>query len=306
MYKVLIVDDTQANIDILKDTLSSEYQVSVAKDGLKAIKIIEKNRPDIILLDIVMPIMGGYEVIKLLKEDDRHKDIPVIFITAQTELNEKTYGFELGAVDYISKPFEVLEVKARVATHIELIKSKKEIEELLSKTLIGTIGIFMELLKNTHSDVFALSHKIKIRSASIAKKLDVKDLWMVEIGGLLSQLGMLYMNPKAIENLISGRFVGSLDMKQYKQGPKLASDLVKKIPRLESVGKIIELLSMNLGETTFNNENTVYSGAQIIQAVINYELGIEKGLDSGFIVKKMLANKKFSKVVVEEMNKSVK
>ncbi len=121
------------NIAILKDALKDEYKLSIAKNGKMALGIMQKVVPDIILLDIMMPIMDGYETIQRLKEVEAYSEIPVIFLTAQTDLHEKTKGFELGAVDYITKPFEILEVKSRVETHLALSRSRREIQELLSK-----------------------------------------------------------------------------------------------------------------------------------------------------------------------------
>lgn len=124
---VLIVDDTKFNIKILEDTLGSDYHLSVAMDGKSALKFMEQVVPDIILLDIMMPEMDGFEVFSKVKEDNRLKDIPVIFLSAVTDINSKARAFEMGAVDYITKPFEVPEVKARVQTHLSLQLAQKEL-----------------------------------------------------------------------------------------------------------------------------------------------------------------------------------
>lgn len=124
---VLIVDDTEANVDILVEALGEEYEISVAMDGQSALDNVKDNPPDIILLDIMMPAMSGYEVCERLKADRTTSDIPVIFLTAMTDIDSKTKGFEMGAVDYITKPFEILEVKARVRTHLALVLAKLEL-----------------------------------------------------------------------------------------------------------------------------------------------------------------------------------
>lgn len=116
--KVLAVDDTETNIDILVETLGDMYDLRVAMSGYSALEQIEDDPPDIILLDIMMPEMNGYQVLLELKK--RNINIPVIFITAMDELEFKTKGFEIGAVDYITKPFQPLEVIARVKTHLSL------------------------------------------------------------------------------------------------------------------------------------------------------------------------------------------
>lgn len=123
MKTILIVDDIADNLKILKELLSSEnYLVKVANNGKKCLDIANKTKPDLILLDIMMPDMNGYEVCKKLKENEETKDIPVIFVTAKGDIEDETYGFEVGAVDYISKPISTPIVLARVKTHLNLTK----------------------------------------------------------------------------------------------------------------------------------------------------------------------------------------
>ena len=124
---VLIVDDTEANVDILIESLGDNYVVSVAMDGESALENVETEVPDIILLDIMMPGMDGYEVCRRIKENKATAEIPIIFLTAMTDIYSKSKGFKLGAVDYITKPFEILEVKARVHTHLSLKLAKYEL-----------------------------------------------------------------------------------------------------------------------------------------------------------------------------------
>jgi putative two-component system response regulator len=118
--RVLIVDDTKINVDILVAALSHEYKLSVATNGEAALAQVDENRPDLILLDIMMPMMDGYEVCSKLKSDPETSSIPVIFITAADGLTNITKGFKLGAVDYITKPFRIAELQARVRTHLSL------------------------------------------------------------------------------------------------------------------------------------------------------------------------------------------
>ena len=129
---VLVVDDTEANIDILVATLDSEYEVSVVMDGESALETVNTDLPDLILLDIMMPGIDGYEVCRRIKSEPKTTDIPIIFITSMSEIQNKTKGLELGAVDYITKPFEVMEVKARVKTHLSLMLANKKLQQLSS------------------------------------------------------------------------------------------------------------------------------------------------------------------------------
>lgn len=126
---ILVVDDTPENIDILVGILSSDYKIRVAIDGPKALALAQKSTPDIILLDVMMPGMNGYEVCERLKQDPLTCHIPVIFVTALAETADETQGFALGAVDYITKPVSAPVVQARVKTHLALYDQKRLLEQ---------------------------------------------------------------------------------------------------------------------------------------------------------------------------------
>jgi putative two-component system response regulator len=118
---ILVVDDTTENIDVMKGILSPYYKIQAAKDGKLAIMIAKSpNKPSLILLDIMMPEMDGYEVCRILKLDKKTRDIPILFVTAKSGVEDETKGFELGAVDYLIKPVSQPVVLARVKTHIEM------------------------------------------------------------------------------------------------------------------------------------------------------------------------------------------
>ena len=145
---ILIVDDTPENIDILSDVLK-DYERKIAVNGERALNIANSETPpDIILLDIMMPGMDGFEVCKRLKSEDRTKDIPVIFITARDDQESLIKGFDSGAVDYIKKPINSDEVLRRVNLHLSLIKYRKELENL-NKNLEG------EVKNRTHELIIA-------------------------------------------------------------------------------------------------------------------------------------------------------
>jgi len=127
-YKILVVDDQKHNIDVLVDVLSPLYDVMVAKDGMTAIKMAREQMPDLILLDIVMPDISGYNVIATLKESEETHHIPVIFITSLDQHKYEEKGLELGAVDYITKPFSNAVVLARVKTHLQMVEYKRSAE----------------------------------------------------------------------------------------------------------------------------------------------------------------------------------
>lgn len=115
---VLVVDDTETNIDIMMDILGDDYDVVVAMDGEGALEAVDEDTPDLILLDIMMPDIDGFEVCKRLKENPETAGIPVIFLSALTEDDDKQKGFDLGAIDFITKPFDPDEIQTKVKEHL--------------------------------------------------------------------------------------------------------------------------------------------------------------------------------------------
>ena len=127
---ILVVDDTPANLDVISEALTDAgYEVAIALDGERALKQVQYTLPSLILLDVMMPGINGFETCRRLKADAATKDIPVMFMTALSDTADKIKGFQLGAVDYITKPFEEMEVLARVNTHIKLRNLNKELEQ---------------------------------------------------------------------------------------------------------------------------------------------------------------------------------
>jgi len=129
-FTILITDDEKFNLDILGRILSPQYNILIARNGERALELAKQNLPDLILLDVIMPDMTGFEVITKLKESRITVNIPVIFITGLTDTADEEKGFFLGAVDYIVKPFNKSIVKARVNTHIKIIDQMRTIERI--------------------------------------------------------------------------------------------------------------------------------------------------------------------------------
>ncbi len=128
---VLVVDDNEMNVDLLVNMLERyQYTIYSAMDGATALDLVAEKLPEVVLLDISMPIMDGYEVCRRIKANEVTRDIPVIFISALDDMSNVLEGFEVGGVDYITKPFKYREVIARIQTQVTLLRQKREIEEL--------------------------------------------------------------------------------------------------------------------------------------------------------------------------------
>jgi len=183
---VLVVDDTPENIHVLSGVLRPDYQVKAALNGERALQIaVREPRPDIILLDIMMPGIDGYEVCRRLKADPHTRGIPVIFVTAKAEIEDEAKGLDLGAADYITKPISPPIVRARVRTQLALYDQNRQLEhkvrertrELLATRLeiIRRLGRAAEYKDNeTGLHVIRMSHYSRL----IAEALDVSESWV--------------------------------------------------------------------------------------------------------------------------------
>jgi class 3 adenylate cyclase len=138
---LLLVDDVPENLDVLVGVLQADFDLKVANRGAKALKICESGaRIDLILLDVMMPEMDGFEVCRILRSTPATQHIPIIFITARTAVNDIVRGFELGAVDYVAKPFNAAELLARVNTHLTVDRLLRENERLLLNILPAPVA----------------------------------------------------------------------------------------------------------------------------------------------------------------------
>jgi two-component system sensor histidine kinase/response regulator len=155
---ILIVDDTLANLDLLLAMLSNQgYKVRAAINGSMALKSVFSAAPELILLDINMPDMNGFEVCRQLKSDARTREIPIIFISASDEMDDKVRAFETGGVDYVTKPFQVEEVLARVSSQLALYQQKRELEVFRQRE----IDYLRELSAMKDEFVQTVSHDLK-------------------------------------------------------------------------------------------------------------------------------------------------
>ncbi len=158
--KILIVDDTPENLEIAGSVLEKkDYDIYVADSGQTALELLETVPFDLILLDIMMPDMDGYDVCRKIREDEKSRGIPIIFLTAKADGESIAKGFELGSVDYIRKPFNAAELVARVKTHVELKCIRQELEE-----------------KNTHLEEVCTALEISASTDPLTKLLNRREM----------------------------------------------------------------------------------------------------------------------------------
>ena len=157
--RILIVDDQSSNIKVIGETLKGIYEIQFARSGKEALSMVAESPPDLILLDIMMPGIDGYEVCRRLKNEHKSSEIPIIFITARDDALDEAKGFKLGAVDYITKPFNPEIVKARVKTHIELKRHRDHLHEIVRERTSQLIH--SDRLATLGTISAAVAHEIK-------------------------------------------------------------------------------------------------------------------------------------------------
>jgi putative two-component system response regulator len=250
--RILIVDDNPTNIDVLVDTLRLDYRLGVAKSGAGAIAFATTHQPDLILLDIMMPEMNGYDVCTRLKNSAKTREIPVIFITAMNEPEQIARGFKVGAVDYITKPFHATEVLARTRTHLSIMHMRAALnaqnllleervrektaalEDMLNAT-IRTMAMAVEI-----RDPYTAGHQVRVAAlaCAIAKKMGFSGhlIDTIHYAGLLHDLGKIRI-PAAIINR-PGKLL-PVEREIINIHPQVGYDLLKNIPFPWPIAEIV-------------------------------------------------------------------
>ncbi len=196
--RILIVDDIKANVDILVNALRDDYKLSVALDGSAALRSVEKTPPDLVLLDIVMPGLDGYEVCRRLRADEATREVPVMFLSSLEDVQNKAQGFEVGGNDYLTKPFEVLEIKARVRSLLKAKAYADAVREAMARDLAIAREIQMGILpsdlagatKGTGLEVHAVIEPARAVGGDLYEVLRVSDSRIVVALGDVSGKGI--------------------------------------------------------------------------------------------------------------------
>ncbi|MBT3273053.1 MAG: hybrid sensor histidine kinase/response regulator [Spirochaetales bacterium] len=261
---ILAVDDTEANLDILVDLLGENYNVSVAIDGTSALELVEEEIPDLVLLDIMMPEMDGYEVCRKLKEKSETAQIPVIFLTAKSEPEDIARGFDTGAVDYVPKPFNAVELLARVKTQLEIKHNRdlviqksteqKELLHILCHDLANPFNSMLGVMEVVSDDPETFEEYADLLRKSVSNGLEVIELVR----------GMRAVEEKPLElsdvNLSEGldnslSILGSrFDEKSIAANVDVAADIVVRAERTSLINSVLNNVLTNA--VKFSQEGT--------------------------------------------------
>ncbi|MBF0530114.1 MAG: response regulator [Deltaproteobacteria bacterium] len=259
---VLLVDDVEANIDILVNSLEDSFNLNVAMNGENALENVEVNPPDLILLDIMMPGMDGYEVLKRLKAQEKTRDIPVILCTALTDVENEAKGFELGAVDYIRKPFSPPIIKSRAKTQL-LLKMAQEDLKRQNEILKENIALREDVERITRHDI----------KTPINAMINVPQL-LIDEGNLTpDQIEMLKMleesSYRILDYINNSLDLYKMETKQYKLNP-VPVDVLKILKQIHGeTREIIRRNNLRLsilidGAPVSNNDQFVITGEEML------------------------------------------
>ncbi len=205
---ILIVDDTKVNVDILLNLLNNKYNIMVALDGKSALEIVETEVIDLVLLDIMMPGMSGYEVCQTLKSQSSTRDIPVIFITAKSDEESIEEGFKVGGIDYITKPFKFLELLARVKTQIRLKCLVDNLEYMASHDEMTGVYNRRKFFQEATKHFEKLKNNLYAIMIDIDKFKSVNDTYGHSVGDKVIKMMTKIVKKNMLEGSIFGRIGG--------------------------------------------------------------------------------------------------
>ncbi len=285
---VMIVDDVPENLALLGAILRKEkYNVEVFTSGLDALKATEENPPDIVLLDICMPDIDGYEVCQKLKADPELERIPVLFISALTQVQEKVKGFEVGGQDYVTKPFEVREVIERVRTHLELAWTRRELEITLDQTLTGSIKVITDFMGIVNPNAFSRGIRIKQNMTSIVDVLKLEPKRWFELAAVLSQLGVASLPQTLQEKYSCRKTLSAGEKEEVDNSIELVAAMLKSIPRLEPVAEMINhhnLTQKITGDHTLEQLDVPQQGGMVLSLLHHYDQLALEGLHAEEVI----------------------
>ncbi len=308
---ILIVDDKPHNIILLSSMLKQAgYNVRSTTSGMDALQEVKNDPPDLILLDINMPEMDGYEVCQKLKSDEKSKEIPVLFLSAMTGTDDKVKAFANGGVDYITKPFYFEEVEARVKVHLNLKYAREELQSLLSNTLTGSIEVLTEILSWVDPVVFHQALRMKRYVSKISRCLNLTDPWRFEVAALLSHVGCVAISADVVDKIYSGKIVNNEDCIEFEKHPALGANFLSRIPRMEIICQMIKRQMEPLGgdkpQGAPRDWDAVMIGRQMLKITTDYDILVMSGKqpEEALLEMKVLENI-YSDLLIETMSEII-
>lgn len=277
---IMVVDDTPANLEVVCETLSDAgYEVITAIDGSRALKRVQTYPPDLILLDVQMPGIDGFETCKRLKADPETASIPIVFMTALSDTDSKVKGFDLGAVDYITKPFQEQEVLARVKTHLQLRQLTKNLEQRVAQKTSDLEAALTQLqqsqLQLIHSEkmsalgnlVAAVAHEINNPLGFIAGNLKPAQDYIKDLFQLLD----IYQKELSHPSASLQEVVAEMDLEYLQEDlPKLIASMQAGVERIANIS--ISLRTFSRADTDKPVAFNIHDGIDSTLLILKHRL----------------------------------
>jgi len=227
----------------------------------------------------MMPDMDGYLVCIKLKELETVRDIPVLFISALSETFDIVKAFQCGGVDYILKPFQAPEVLARIKIQLELQRTRQDLQSLLSKTLIGSVRMMIDLLSVTHPTLMAQSGRIRRYARELIQQLKINphEAWNIELAVLLAPVGSLRISAEELRRRDTKPIQGFEELRQQAEAPAMGAAMVGRIPRLEKVAAIIYNQSIPIHLMAKAETDITYVGSAMLHLLLAFDTLISSG-----------------------------
>ncbi len=275
--EILIIDDNEENRMILEVICKSlGFKPQLAVNGKNALTILEKYTPSLVLCDLIMPELNGFEFLKKFKLNPKWKSIPIIMVSSVDETESILKCLQQGADDYITKPFEPDILKARVDNLLSKYLYMKMEKELLEKTFSGSLKVLSDILSTLSPFLFGKSTRTRRIAKQIAEEVNYPNLWEIEVSAMFYLIGCITLPPDTITKLIEGRTLIALEKIMYDNHPYIGYKLLNNIPRLENVSHIVFFqnkmrFNNQIPQEIQNKVENVPLGAKILHLAIEYE-----------------------------------
>lgn len=276
--RIVVVDDEPDNLALMRELLKhAGHQVQCCSSGTEAIDAIGAAPPDLVLLDISMPQMDGFEVCRQLKSVRGSAHIPVIFLTALTDSRQKVQAFRCGAVDYVTKPFQADEVFARVETQLALARARQAERELLEQTLNGSLRMLADLVHLAGPALAERADTIRTIVLHLVGRLPVSDPWEVKLAATLCLLGCITLPPDSFERAYLGEPASTDEADMFAGHPEAGARLLATIPRLARVAEMIRRQHGDVQPAPTPGD-AVDVGARMLRLALDVDRGMLGGL----------------------------
>ncbi len=277
---LLVVDDNQTDAEIVVSVLD-EYDVRVVPDGESAIRAIERETPDLVLLDIMMPGLDGYAVLYHLKAHPLWRHVPVIMVSAVDDVSSLLRCIESGADDYLTKPFDAELLKARIRGSLERKRWSDAERDLLAKTLGGSVKLLSDVLALASPTAFGRAARCRRTVAALARELGVTATWELEVSAMLSQIGCVSVPERILTYAYTGRPLSPAEQRMFDKCPEMSCELLANVPRLNTIAEIVAYQCKRFdGEGPplhgFKGEDIPWE-ARLLHVALDYDMHIQSG-----------------------------